>query len=188
MPVYNVHRLNALQTTDHEYALLESIYHHEDTRPVKQRDLARIVGISLGMTNVILRKLAQKGWVVVRKISARNIQYAVTPAGIDEISRRSYQFFKRTVLNVVYYKDALERFLLSAKAKNFHAIVLVGKSDFDFVLAFLCQKHKLEFTQSETSAPDEGVLMAFAEDYTPPGNGAAGHPDGVYLHDILIGH
>jgi len=140
------------------------------------------------MTNVILRKLAQKGWVIVRKINSRNIQYAVTPAGIDEISRRGYQFFKRTVQNVVYYKDALERFLLSAKAKNFHAIVLVGKSDFDFVLAFLCQKHKIEFTQSDTSACDEGVLTAFAEDYTPPGDGAAGPPDGVYLHDILIGH
>jgi predicted transcriptional regulator len=180
--------LNTLETADHEYALLESIYHHDDLRPVKQRDLARIVGISLGMTNVILRKLAQKGWVIVRRVNSRNIQYAVTPAGIDEISRRGYQFFKNTVRNVVYYKDALERFLLSAKAKNFHAITLVGRSDFDFVLAFLCQKHKLEFTQSETSASDDGVLTAFAEDYTPTENGAAGRPDGVYLHDILIGH
>ena len=176
-----------METADHEYALLESIYHQHDARPVKQRDLARIVGISLGMTNVILRKLAQKGWVIVRKINSRNIQYAVTPAGIDEISRRGYQFFKKTVRNVVYYKDELERFLLSAKARNFHAIVLVGKSDFDFVLAFLCQKHKLEFKQSETSASDEGVLVAFAEDYAPPENGA-GRPDGAYLQDILIGH
>ena len=180
--------MNTLDNADHEYALLESIYHHDDARPVKQRDLARIVGISLGMTNVILRKLAQKGWVIVRRINSRNIQYAVTPSGIDEISRRSFQFFKKTVRNVVYYKDALERFLLSAKEKNFHAIVLVGKSDFDFVLSFLCQKHKLEFMQSETSAADDGVLMAFAEDYTPPENGAAARPDGVYLHDILIGH
>jgi DNA-binding MarR family transcriptional regulator len=168
---------------------MESIYRHRESRPVKQRDLARIVGISLGMTNVILRKVAQKGWVIVRRINSRNIQYAVTPAGIDEISKRSYQFFKKTVRNVVYYKDALERFLLSAKSKNFHAIVLVGKSDFDFVLAFLCQKHNLEFTQSETSACAEGVLLAFAEDieYAPPENGAAARPDEVYLHDILIG-
>jgi len=180
--------LNTLETADHEYALLESIYHHDDARPVRQRDLARIVGISLGMTNVILRKLAQKGWVIVRRINSRNIQYAVTTEGIDEISRRGYKFFKRTVRNVVYYKDALERFLLSAKAKNFHAIVLVGKSDFDFVLSFLCQKHKLEFIQSETSARDDGVLVAFAEDYAPSGNGGAASPDGVYLHDILIGH
>jgi DNA-binding MarR family transcriptional regulator len=181
--------LNTLDTADHEYALLESIYHHQEARPVRQRDLAKIVGISLGMTNVILRKLAQKGWVIVRRINSRNIQYAVTPSGIDEISRRSYKFFKKTIRNVVYYKDALERFLLSAKAKNFHAIVLVGKSDFDFVLAFLCQKHKLEFTQSETSAGAEGALLAYAEDieYSPPENGAATRPDGVYLHDILIG-
>ena len=141
------------------------------------------------MTNVILSKLAQKGWVIVRRINSRNIQYAVTPAGIDEIGKRGFQFFKKTVRNVVYYKDALERFLLSAKAKNFHAIVLVGKSDFDFVLSFLCQKHKLEFTQSDASACAEGVLLAFAEDieYSPSENGAPARPDGVYLKDILIG-
>jgi predicted transcriptional regulator len=181
--------LNTLDTADHEYALLESIYRSRESRPVKQRDLARIVGISLGMTNAILSKLAQKGWVMVRRINSRNIQYAVTPAGIDEIGKRGYQFFKKTVRNVVYYKDALERFLLGAKEKNFHAIVLVGKSDFDFVLSFLCQKHKLEFTQSDTSACAEGVLLAFAEDieYSPTENGATARPDGVYLKDILIG-
>jgi hypothetical protein len=113
----------------------------------------------------------------------------VTPAGIDEISRRSFKFFKRTVRNVVYYKDVLERFLLSAKAKNFRTIVLVGKSDFDFVLAFLCQKHKMEFLQSEASDCAEGALRAYAEDIeqVPPENGAPTRPEGVYLHDILIG-
>ncbi len=65
----------------------------------------------------------------------------------------------------------------------------MGKSDFDFVLAFLCQKHKLEFTQSETGDCAEGALLAYAEDieYAPPENDAAARPEGVYLHDILIG-
>lgn len=141
------------------------------------------------MTNAILSKLAQKGWVIVRRINSRNIQYAVTAAGIDEIGKRGYQFFKKTVHNVVYYKDALERFLLSAKAENIHAIALVGKSDFDFVLAFLCQKHKLEFSQSDASVCAEGVLLAFAEDieYSPTEYGAPARPHGVYLKDILIG-
>lgn len=178
--------MNTQEITDHEYALLESIYHHKEARPVRQRDLARIVGISLGMTNVILRKLVQKGWVVIRRINSRNIQYAVTPSGIDQISRRSFLFLKRTVRNVVYYKDVIDRLILELKTRGYRSIVLVGKSDFDFVLAFLCQKHKLEFIESLTPARREGAVLVHAEDARGPSSDNGAPAEEVYLQDILI--
>jgi DNA-binding MarR family transcriptional regulator len=180
--------LNTQELTDHEYALLESIYRHKETRPVRQRDLAKVVGISLGMTNVILRKLAQKGWVVIRRINSRNIQYAVTPSGIDQISKKSYLFLKRTVRNVVFYKDMLDHLLAELKDRGYRTIALVGKSDFDFIIAFLCQKHKLDFIETQTGAPAEGAKIIYAEDVAGPvsGNGKLGTEE-VYLHDILIG-
>jgi DNA-binding MarR family transcriptional regulator len=181
--------LNTIETADHEFALLESIYRHKDSHPVRQRDLAKVVGISLGMTNVILRKLAQKGWLVARKINSRNIQYAVTSAGMEEIGRRSYHYLKRTVRNVVDYKDALEQLLVRAKERNFRVIALVGRSDFDFILSYLCQKHKLSFIESETPTGGEETLMVFAEDtaYSPRGPETAEHPRWVHIQDILIG-
>jgi len=181
--------LNTQELTDHEYALLESIYRHKETRPVRQRDLAKVVGISLGMTNVILRKLAQKGWVVIRRINSRNIQYAVTPSGIDQISKKSYLFLKRTVRNVVFYKDVLDRLLAELKERGYRAIVLVGKSDFDFIIAFLCQKHQLEFIESQTPSRHEGAKLVYAEDVASArsGDGRQRAQEEVYLHDILIG-
>jgi DNA-binding MarR family transcriptional regulator len=175
--------------TDHEYALLDSIYHHAESRPVRQRDLARVVGISLGMTNVILRKLAQKGWVVIRRINSRNIQYAVTPSGIDQISKRSFLFLKRTVRNVVYYKDLLDHLIAKLKESDYRAVELVGKSDFDFIIAFLCQKHRLEFIESQTPFRREGAKVVYAEDVTNAASakGKKGTQEEVYLHDILIG-
>ena len=179
--------------TDHEYALLESIYHHTEDRPVRHRDLARVVGISLGMTNVILQKLAQKGWVIIRRINSRNIQYAVTPSGIEQISRKSFLFLKRTVRNVVFYKDMLDQLVADLKTRGYRAIVLVGKSDFDFVLAYLCQKHQLEFIESQTPSRREGAKLIYAEDVAgalstngKSTNGKAAQEE-VYLHDILIG-
>ena len=181
--------MNTQELTDHEYALLESIYRHSEPRPVRQRDLAKVVGISLGMTNVILRKLAQKGWVVIRRINSRNIQYAVTPSGIDQISKKSFLFLKRTVRNVVFYKDMLDQLLAGLKENGYHTIVLVGKSDFDFVIAFLCQKHNLEFIETQTPSRYEGAKLIYAEDLagTHYGNGKHGVQEGLYLHDILIG-
>jgi len=181
--------LKTQELTDHEFALLDSIYRHKDTRPVRQRDLAKVVGISLGMTNVILGKLAQKGWVIIRRINSRNIQYAVTPAGIDQIGKKSFLFLKRTVRNVVFYKDVLDEVIAELKTRGYRAIVLVGKSDFDFVLAYLCQKHKLEFIETQTPSRHEGAKLVYAEDVAgaPSRNGNGEGQEEVYLHDILIG-
>ena len=49
------------------------------------------------MTNSILKRLATKGFLSMRKVNARNIHYLVTPEGIDLIARRSYRYLRRTV-------------------------------------------------------------------------------------------
>jgi hypothetical protein len=113
----------------------------------------------------------------------------VTPSGIDQISKKSFLFLKRTVRNVVFYKDMLDQLLAGLKESGYHAIVLVGKSDFDFVIAFLCQKHNLEFIETQTPSRHEGAKLIYAEDATgsQSGNGKQGKREEVYLHDILIG-
>jgi predicted transcriptional regulator len=180
--------LNILDSRDHEIAILENIHHQAETRQVRQRDLARVVGISLGMTNVILKKLAQKGWVKIRKVSNRNIHYAVTPAGLEAISRRSFQFLKRTVKNVVYFKDILEGFIGDLGKKGFQGILLVGKSDFDFILAHLCQKQGLDFSQTDVDTTRDGYCTLYCEDVRPPRNSKDAMTRGrvAFLQEILV--
>jgi DNA-binding MarR family transcriptional regulator len=70
-------------TFDTEYIILENIYDSRGQNAVlRQRDLALIAGASLGMTNSILKRLARKGWITIKKLNNRKIQYAVTRAGI----------------------------------------------------------------------------------------------------------
>jgi len=37
------------------------------------------VGLSLAMTNAILRRLVKKGWLKIKKVNNRNMQYIVSP-------------------------------------------------------------------------------------------------------------
>ena len=180
---YNVHILNTIDVQDHELEILEKIYSSNETKGVRQRDLAQIVGISLGMTNAIIGRLVTKGLIAISKINNRNLHYAVTSKGIEEIAKRSYRFLKRTVRNVVYYKDILENFLLDIKVKGLSGIVLVGRSDFDFILSHLCNKHNLSFEQSPTACSHFGISTVFSEEI-PPHSSVEG---GVSLRDILIG-
>ena len=168
-------------SSDRELDALERI--HLSQRPVRQRDLARIIGLSLGMTNAILKRLAQKGLLQVQKVNNRNIQYVVSAKGMEEITRRSYRYLKRTIRNVVYYKEALERIIGAAEARGLRRLVLIGSSDLDFIVEHLCHKHHLAYAQvsatvvnpSLANGPDsDGVepFVLYSENSRPPSAGA----------------
>jgi hypothetical protein len=55
--------------TDTEYLILEKVYDSAESQsPLRQRDLAQMAGTSLGMTNVILKRLARKGWITIKNV------------------------------------------------------------------------------------------------------------------------
>jgi DNA-binding MarR family transcriptional regulator len=168
------------QSIDTEYIILENIYDSgERNTALRQRDLAQITGTSLGMTNSILKRLAQKGWITIKKLNSRNIQYAITLEGFNEIVHRSYHYFKRTIKNAVYYKDSLEDIVRRAKARETAAVILVGVSDLDFIVEHACRHYGLSFlktTETETAgkAGDRNTLRIYAESISEnsrdPGN------------------
>jgi DNA-binding MarR family transcriptional regulator len=64
--------------------------------PLTQRDLARRLGVALGLTNLYLKRLATKGFIKMaefpRKPAARKrLQYLLTPKGIGEKTRLTYE-------------------------------------------------------------------------------------------------
>lgn len=178
--------MNNVEPSERELEVLQKIY--ENRAHVRQRDLARIVGLSLGMTNAIIKRLVQKGWLKARKVNERNIHYAVSPRGIEAIARRSYRYFKRTIRNVVLYKEAIGRYIEDARQGGFTGIALVGESDMDFIIEHLCQKHGLEFTHKDREDGQSGIYYLYSENILKsiPDERQADQTDHVYLRDILI--
>lgn len=73
---------------------------------ISQRSLARSVGIALGLTNLLIRRLVRKGWVRVIHIRPNRVKYLLTPTGIAEKARMSRQALQRSVR---FYLDARDR-------------------------------------------------------------------------------
>jgi DNA-binding MarR family transcriptional regulator len=177
---------------DTELVILENIYTSlEQATPLRQRDLALIAGTSLGMTNSILKRLVQKGWISVKKLNHRKIQYAVTMDGINEILHRSYRYFKRTIKNIMTYKDGIDRVIYQAKRKNFAVILLVGVSDLEFIIEHSCHNHGLSFlktvdTGTAFQALDDQTFGIFAE--TIPEHKAQGKApaNALYLSGMVM--
>lgn len=75
---------------------LEILTAIEEGRPLSQRALARRLGVALGLTNLLLKRLAKKGYIKIvefpRKPAARKrLRYLLTPKGIAEKTRLTYE-------------------------------------------------------------------------------------------------
>jgi DNA-binding Lrp family transcriptional regulator len=69
--------------------LLEAV--EEDSR-VTQRGLATKLGIALGLTNLYLKRLVRKGYIKCVNVQSNRLSYLITPRGIAEKARLTYEF------------------------------------------------------------------------------------------------
>ena len=146
---------------DKELEILRNIFRREK---IRQRDLAQVAGMSLGMTNAILKRLVTKGLLTIRKINNRRILYAVSPAGMEEIARRSFAYFKRTLRNIVYYKNSIDKLVRELKKAGYSGVCLVGSSDLDFIVEHICSKHGLVYRQqADDEEAGEGSFILYGE-------------------------
>jgi DNA-binding MarR family transcriptional regulator len=73
---------------------------------VSQRSLASRVGIALGLTNLLLKRLVIKGWVRVVRVRRNRVRYLLTPTGIAEKARMSRAYLQ---YSIHFYADARDR-------------------------------------------------------------------------------
>lgn len=72
-----------------DLSLLEAV---EENSRVTQRSLANRVGIALGLTNIYLKRLSRKGFIKCVNLQPNRITYLITPKGIAEKMRLTYEF------------------------------------------------------------------------------------------------
>jgi DNA-binding MarR family transcriptional regulator len=138
-----------MNNIDTELSVMESIAAADGSaESLTQRDIARSSGLSLGMTNALLKRLAERGWIKLTRISTRTIRYALNPEGVAEIAKRSAAYFRRSAKNAEIYRARLESFALDELRKGIGTIVLVGTSDLDFLLEYVCERHGIVFLKS----------------------------------------
>lgn len=174
-------------TVDKEITILSHIAQGEH---VRQRDLSHVIGMSLGMTNAILKRLVHKGYLAIRKVNNRNIAYAVTPAGVEAIGKRSYRYFKRTIRNIVYYRSAIEAFVHNAKARGYKGIAFAGVSDLDFIVEHACETSGIRCLRDDASieaarAGSNELYLLYSESYIPDEEEKRIHVAAAFLQDVV---
>ena len=72
-----------------------------------QRSLSQKLGVALGLTNLYIKRLVRKGHIKITTFPKNRIRYLLTPRGIQEKSRLTYEYLQ---YSLTYYRDVRHRF------------------------------------------------------------------------------
>ena len=113
---------------------LEILTAIEEGRPLTQRDLAQRLGVALGLTNLYLKRLATKGYIKIaefpRKPAARKrLRYLLTPRGIAEKSRLTYEHMAHALALYRRARHALRERLASLADRGVKRVALYGTGE-----------------------------------------------------------
>jgi len=98
------------------YTLLKQIAHNPE---ISQRELAKLLRVSLGKTNYCLKALVEAGWVKAgnfAKSSCKlNYAYVLTPRGVKEKAAVTLRFLKQKQEQYESLKKEIENLQQEAK-------------------------------------------------------------------------
>jgi len=112
--------------TDKEFAVIREISnHHKPT----QRHIAEKVGISLGLTNLIIKRLIKKGYIKIREVPPRTIMYMLTPKGLAEKTKKSYFFTLRTINSIKAIKENIQNIIIKGYEQGARDFIISGDGE-----------------------------------------------------------
>lgn len=127
----------------YNYKILE---HLEQTPNLTNRIAAEKLGVSVKLTHGVFRKLVKKGWIYTTKRDGRSLFYFLTPKGIAEKVRLTYEFLDFTRQ---FYQQArrlssevCQRLAQSGARK----VALLGTGDLAEIVYLGIAEHRLRLT------------------------------------------
>ena len=123
--------MKEIEITEKEFDVINEIAKNFKSN---QRGISKNVGISLGMTNIILKRLAKKGWVKFNQLDKKRMEYILTPEGFKEKARKSYQYFLKTIDSLGTLKRKIIQVLREEYSKGRKKFVILGDGELAIIV------------------------------------------------------
>ncbi len=95
-----------------------------------QRDLSQQMNLSLGMTNMLIRRLIAKGYIRIKQLNKRKVEYLLTPKGFSEKVRKSVRYTLKTINSIGLIKNRAKELILELYHQGERSFYILGGSDF----------------------------------------------------------
>jgi hypothetical protein len=123
---------------------------------INQRQLARELDVSLGLTNTYFQRVLKKGWIRAQQVKPRRWLYFLTPQGALEKSRLSLFYLHRTLNSFRELKSKGDEHLRILSNKGVSGIHLCGEKDLTEVLSYCFSGVEIELL---SVIPENSLLV-----------------------------
>jgi DNA-binding MarR family transcriptional regulator len=141
---------------------------------VSQRDLAAHSGLSLGMVNLVLKRLVTTGYIQIQNLEKRKMRYFLTPAGLAAKYRRAHEYLTRTIRVYETYRLGISKIINEQVARGHRKFVIYGEGDIvDLVKVVIGEKNgEIGYrvcppSEDVQHGEDEVPLICYLPDKTP---------------------
>jgi len=137
----------------------------ENKDSITQRELAGKLGISIGMTNIFIKRIINKGYMKISTIPPRRLAYIITPKGFMEKSRLTMEYLRYSLDFYRSIKTKIENRLVEMEKAGFRTLAFYGIGD-------ICELAYLFLNETEMTlaaiADDTGGGSVFQVPVVPP--------------------
>ena len=147
-----------------------------------QRDLSEQLNLSLGQTNMLIRRLASKGFIRISQLNKRKVQYLLTPKGISEKMRKSVKYTLNTINAIGLIKNRVAEIFKKLYQDGHRRFFLYGEHDLRVLVEIVFHELKLQdafLTEAKDLVNEEinGVLLIGKEKVSIDGLKIKNHVD-----------
>ncbi|MFC1501490.1 winged helix-turn-helix transcriptional regulator [Elusimicrobiota bacterium] len=145
--------------SEKEFAVINEI---ANNNVPSQRSIAQKLGISLGLTNLLIKRLVGKGYIKAKQLNKKKIKYFLAPKGLVEKANKSYNFTLRTINLLRNVRQKIQSLILKEYENGVENFIISGKGELSdiAVLAFgYLKKHKINYTIENANEESLSVLI-----------------------------
>lgn len=129
-----------------------------------QRDLSQQLNLSLGQTNILIRRLVSKGLIRISQLNKKKVQYLLTPKGISEKMRQSVKYTLNTINAIGLIKGRVAVILNDLYRAGHRRFYLYGEHDLRVLVEIVFRELDLKdavLTETKDVRQEEikGVLL-----------------------------
>lgn len=137
---------------------------------LSQRELSHQMNLSLGLVNMLVRRLITKGYIRIKGLNRRKVEYVLTPKGFAEKMHKSVRYTMKTIRSIGTIRSRLKMLISALYMKGERNFCIIGESDLtvllDYVLREICtsgyQVHNCKKGVCEVNK--ESIVLICTED------------------------
>jgi len=128
-----------------------------------QRELSKRTALSLGAVNIIIRRLVKRGLLKTKNLNPKKVEYLLTPKGISEKAKKTYDYVVKTIDMVTRVKEEIAKIVLDEFNRGQKKFIILGGNSMADVIELALKGFDYKKVHELNEIKETGALVLIAE-------------------------